>query len=170
MNILSTPQASLAVGILLMLLGVSFAYKAGFALIKGSVMYWSGFLPLTVISPFFTHLPASKKSLVKRAEGIWVQTVMAPIFFVLAFLCTIAGAEYAGLPAVDTMNLALHGGKAGAQTIAFSKTRGFMFPLLVRSSPVLAKFFNVPLNLDSKQELTPRNNESLQQSINSQSN
>ncbi len=165
MNTLMSPQASLAVGILLMLLGASFFYKAGVAAIKGYVQYWAGFLPLTLVSPFLIHLPARKNSLIKKAEGMWVQTVMAPAFFVIGLLCAISGAEYAGLPAVDTMNMALHGGKVGDPVISFSKTRGFAFPLLVRSSPALAKLFNVHIDLGVEQELVPRNDSSLQQQL-----
>ncbi len=167
MNILISPQASLAVGIALMLLGASFFYKSAVAVVKGSVLYWAGFLPLTVVSPFFIHLPASKNSMIKRAEGIWVQTVMAPIFVVVGMLCSLSGAEYAGYPAVDLVNLTLHGGKAGAPILSFSKTRGFRFPVFSRSSPAVGKLFNAPVNLESHQEIVPRNNQSLQQELDS---
>ncbi|MFN8555011.1 MAG: hypothetical protein U0103_26375 [Candidatus Obscuribacterales bacterium] len=73
-------QVALVVGILLMVLGVSFIYKAYQAGIQGRLMYWEGFLPFTLISPFLLHLPAGKRSLVKPAEGLWVHAVMAPIF------------------------------------------------------------------------------------------
>jgi len=91
---LTSPQASLAVGILLMAVGVSFFYKAVIALIKGRTEYWTGFLPLTIISPFLIHLPGGTNSLIKYAEGMWVVAVMAPIFIVLSVLCSLAGAEY----------------------------------------------------------------------------
>ena len=165
MNILTSPQASLAVGILLMLLGVSFFYKGVCALVKGRIEYWSGFLPLTIISPFLIHLPATKKSLVKPAEGAWVLTIMAPLFFILSFLCTLSGAEYAGLPAVETVNTALRGGNSTVPVISFSKTHGFAFPLFAHSSPALAKVFNSSIGMDAKQEIVPRNEENLQQSL-----
>ncbi|CAN5407721.1 hypothetical protein BH10CYA1_BH10CYA1_01160 [soil metagenome] len=165
MNMLTSPQASLAVGIVLMALGVSFFYKAVIALVKGRMEYWTGFLPLTMISPFLIHLPGSKNSLIKFAEGMWVVAAMAPLFAVLSVLCTLSGAEFAGMPAVENMNYALHGGTEGTAVIAFSKTHGFAFPLLAHTSPALKRFFNSSINLDPKQELTPRNTESLQQQM-----
>lgn len=165
MNMLTSPQASLAVGILLMALGVSFFYKAVIALVKGRMEYWTGFLPLTLISPFLIHVPGSKNSLIKNAEGMGVIAVMAPIFLVLSVLCMLSGAEYAGMPAVENMNSALHGGTDGTAVIAFSKTHGFAFPLLAHSSPALKRVFGSSINLDSKQEIVPRNDESLQQQL-----
>ncbi len=165
MNMLTSPQASLAVGIVLMAVGVSFFYKSVIALVKGRMEYWTGFLPLTMISPFLIHLPGSKNSLIKFAEGLWVVAVMAPVFLVLSVLCMLSGAEYAGMPAVENMNSALHGGTDGTAVIAFSKTRGFAFPLLAHSSPALKRVFSSSINLDSKQEIVPRNNESLQQQL-----
>jgi hypothetical protein len=148
-----------------MALGVSFLYKAVIALVKGRMEYWTGFLPLTMISPFLIHLPGSKNSLIKFAEGMWVVAVMAPVFTVLSVLCTLSGAEYAGMPAVENMNSALHGGNDGTAVIAFSKTHGFAFPLLAHTSPALKRVFDSSINLDPKQELTPRNTESLQQQM-----
>ncbi|RTL38027.1 MAG: hypothetical protein EKK48_22265 [Candidatus Melainabacteria bacterium] len=165
MNTLMSPQASLAVGIALMVLGVSFFYKAVVAIINGRMPYWTGFLPLTIISPLLIHLPGSKNSLIKFTEGMWVMAVMAPVFLVLSVLCLLSGAEYAGLPAVEQVNSALHGGTDGTAVIAFSKTRGFAFPLLAHSSPALKRVFGSSINLDPKQELVPRNSESYQQQI-----
>ncbi len=163
MNMLMSPQASLAVGIALMVLGVSFFYKAVVAIVSGRMPYWSGFLPLTIISPFLIHLPGSKNSLIKFAEGMWVMAIMAPTFLVLSVLCALSGAEYAGMPAVECVNSALHGGTDGSALIAFSKTRGFAFPLLAHSSPALKRVFGTSIEMESKHELVPRNNESLQQ-------
>lgn len=107
--------------------------------------------------------------MIKKAEGAWVQAVIAPLFLIVALLCSIAGAEYAGLPAVDSINLALHGGKLGTQVISFSKTRGFSFPALAHSSPAVSKIFNNQIKLDSNQELVPRNDQSLQQTLDTKS-
>lgn len=165
MNMLMSPQASLAVGVALMVLGVSFFYKTVIALVNGRMTYWTGFLPLTIISPFLVHLPGSKNSLIRYAEGMWVVAVMAPIFLVLSVLCALSGAEYAGMPAVECINSALHGGTDGSAVIAFSKTRGFAFPLLAHSTPALKRVFGSSINLDQKQEIVPRNNESLQSQL-----
>jgi hypothetical protein len=166
MNTSMGPQASLVVGILLMLLGSSFLYKAAMAGTRGTMQYWSGFLPLSLISPFVLHLPASKNSLVKRAEGLWVYLLMAPLFGFTAFFCLMAGAEFAGMPAVNTFNQAVHGGRAGAPVILFSASKGFSFPVL-GSTPVsnLMKALNIPINLEPSQQMVPENHESLEQVI-----
>jgi len=163
-----SPQVSLAVGILLMVLGISFFYKSAIAGIRGSMAYWAGFLPLTIISPFLIHLPSRKNSLVKTTEGMWVHIVMAPAFFALGFFCFLAGAEYTGLPAVEATNTALSGGKAGHPLLTFNKSSGFAFPVLIRSSPSLTRIMQTHIGLDSKNELVPRNNGSLEEAIQKQ--
>jgi hypothetical protein len=118
---MSEPVA-LVVGIFLMVLGVSFLYKAYQAGIQGRLMYWEGFLPFTLISPFLLHLPAGKRSLVKPAEGLWVHAVMAPIFGVIGILMLAAGADYTGLPGVATLNVAMNGFKWGrSDSVVFNR-------------------------------------------------
>ena len=45
-------SAQIIVGVVFMLLGCSFMYKAFLAMIRGKLTYWDGFLPLTLLSPF----------------------------------------------------------------------------------------------------------------------
>lgn len=105
-------------------------------------MYWEGFLPFTLISPFLLHLPSGKKSLVKPAEGMWVHAVMAPIFGILSLLCFAAGADYTGLPGVATLNVAMNGFKYGhSDSIVFNRRTGYQFPFIPRSGAKLAKIF-----------------------------
>jgi hypothetical protein len=138
---MSQPVA-LVFGIFLMVVGVSFAYKTYVAGIQGRVMYWEGFLPFTLLSPFLLHLPGGKKSLIKPAEGLWVHAVMAPIFLVLSILCLAAGADYTGLPGVATLNVAMNGFKWGrADSIVFNRRSGYQFPIVPRSAKTLAKIF-----------------------------
>jgi len=160
-----SPQVSLAAGLVLMLLGISFFYKAAIAVLRGSMPYWAGFLPLTIISPFLIHLPPGKNSLVKTTDGMWIPTVMAPLFFSVGFFCFLAGAEYAGLPAVEATNTALSGGKVGKPLLTFNKSSGFAFPLLARSSPQLNKMMQTNIQIDPGSELVPKNNGSLDEAI-----
>ncbi|HEY9678407.1 MAG TPA: hypothetical protein V6C76_10380 [Drouetiella sp.] len=133
---------ALVFGIFLMVLGISFAFKAYQAGIQGRCMYWSGFLPLTLISPFLLHLPSGKKSLVKPAEGMWVHAVMAPIFLVLSILMFAAGADFTGLPGVATLNVAMNGFKYGrSDSVVFNRRTGYQFPFIARGSKQLAKLF-----------------------------
>ena len=116
------PSYDLAIGMLIIILGFSFGYKT----------YRTGFLPFTVVSPWFTHLPASsKKSLTKTAQGLWVHLLMGPIFLVCTVLCFAAGTELMGLPGIKTLNWVLVGGQEGkASCVAFDKRSGYRFPFL----------------------------------------
>ncbi len=141
-----SPPVALVFGIFLMVIGISFAYKTYVAGIQGRVMYWEGFLPFTLMSPFLLHLPGGKKSLIKPAEGLWVHAVMAPIFMVLSILCFAAGADYAGLPGVSTLNVAMNGFKWGrADSIIFNRRTGYQFPIIPRSAKTLAKIFGAKM-------------------------
>src|SRR5277367_6533367 len=91
-------SAQILVGVIFMLLGVSFMYKAFLAMIRGKLFYWDGFLPLTIISPFTIHLPAGKNSLIKSTEALWVHLLMGPIFMFTSILFIAAGADLADLP------------------------------------------------------------------------
>src|ERR1700722_12213997 len=101
----------IAIGIFLLLLGVSFTYKAFLANIKGKMSYWEGFLPFTMISLFTVHLPGSKNSLIKSTEGLWIHLIMGPVFMIVAIMCLGAGADLAGLPGTATANWVLSGGR-----------------------------------------------------------
>ncbi|CAN5340690.1 hypothetical protein BH10CYA1_BH10CYA1_16240 [soil metagenome] len=148
---MSEPVA-LIVGIFLMVIGISFGYKAYQAGIQGRVMYWEGFLPFTLISPFLLHLPGGKKSLIKPAEGMWVHAVMAPIFLVLSVLCFAAGADYTGLPGVATLNVAMNGFKWGrSDSVIFNRRTGYQFPIIPRAGKQLAKIFGGKIHEDENQ-------------------
>lgn len=150
---MSTPVA-LMVGILLIIIGISFGYKAYLAGIQGKCMYWSGFLPFTLISPFVMHLPAGKNSLVKPAEGLWVHAIMAPLFLVLCILTIAAGADYAGLPGVSSLNIALNGFKWGrADSVVFNRRTGYQFPIIARSGKQLGKIFGAEIGLKEKDKM-----------------
>ncbi|HEY9713244.1 MAG TPA: hypothetical protein V6C72_07225, partial [Chroococcales cyanobacterium] len=124
------------------------------------VSYWDGFLPLTIISPWIHHLPTTKKSLIKTAEGLWVHAIMAPLFFISSFLCLVSGLEYCQLPGADWVNLAMHGGKlGGAPLVLFDKRRGFQFPLLIQGGKKIAKLFSFKIPEKDKDKLLHGENE-----------
>lgn len=152
------PQVAIPVGVVLLLLAASFMYKAILATARGRVVYWDGFLPLTIISPWIVHIPGTKKSLLKSAEGLWVHAIMAPLFFISAFLCFVAGLEYCNFPGADWINLAVHGGKlGGAPLVMFDKQRGFRFPLLIQGKDRLAKIFSVEIPEKEKDKMSKNN-------------
>jgi hypothetical protein len=151
------PQGQFIAGIVLMVLGVSFIYKAYLAMVKGRLKYWDGFLPFTIVSPFILHLPTSKRSLVKETEGLWVHFIFGPIFMFTAVLCICAGADIAYLPGTATLNLVLNGGKAGADKITFDRHYGYKFPILAKAGPVFAKLFASQAGLQNKEKLYENN-------------
>jgi hypothetical protein len=136
-----------------MLVGISFGCKFFLAAIKGRMRYWSGFMPLTVASPFLLHTPMmSKRSLIKETEGLWVHLLMAPVFLILATLCLGAGADLAGLPGTATVNYLLSAGKGG-QDIVFDPHQGYKFPILAKAGPVLSRVFGGKMTVEEKDSL-----------------
>jgi hypothetical protein len=156
---LSTDQIELALGVVLVLLACSFGYKFFNACVLGKCTYWHGFLPITVISPLLVHVPPSKRSLVRTAEGVWVHVFMSPIFLVCFILCLVAGAEFLGLPGVKTMNTVLtRGAEGGPVAVTFDKHAGFRFPFLVRTKDILSRRFEkAQIPLKEKDNLVPSN-------------
>lgn len=159
------PQGQLAVGIFLMALGVSFVYKSYVAMIKGKVKYWQGFLPITLVSPFFIHLPTGKRSLIKETEGLWVHMILGPLFMLTAVLCGCAGADLAGMPGTKSLNMVLRGGKAGADLVTFDTEYGYRFPVVNRIKPAVAQLFGQKAELKAHEQLVPTGNGSLDDAL-----
>ncbi len=131
------------IGLLVLVLGCSFAYKCFQAAVLGKMTYWSGFLPLSVFSPLFTHLPAAKNSLVKETSGLWVHLLMGPIFFIISILMLCAGADLVGLPGTDSLNYIINGGDQDAPlAVTYDKRYTFRFPFLVRAGTKLGLYLN----------------------------
>jgi hypothetical protein len=152
------PSLDLAIGMVIVILGISFTYKFYQATLLGKCTYWTGFLPITMISPWLTHIPStSKRSLTKTAQGLWVHLLMGPIFLICAVLCFAAGTEIMGLPGMNTLNWVLNGGNTGRATcVAFDKHSGFRFPFLKRSSEVIGKRISkVQLGIKAGDEMLP---------------
>lgn len=147
-----------AIGIALIILGCSFAYKAFTAVFMGKVRYWSGFLPFTIISPLFIHLPPSKRSLIREGQGMWVYLFMGPIFVVLSWLLIEGGADILGLPATETINLLInHGDRVRPPAITFDKIHyRYTFPLITRNATLLyEKLSKYEMPLADKDKLLP---------------
>jgi hypothetical protein len=158
-----------ATGILLILVGLSFCYKFFLASVLGRVSYWAGFLPLTIVSPFMIHLPAGKKSLIKRTHGLWVHIVLGPAFLCCAVLSLAAGADLAGLPGVDTLNWILNGGDySKPQAVRFSHVNyALSFPILTRAGARLSKSIDkFQLPEQEKDKLVHHDGESYSASVN----
>jgi len=158
---MSNQSLDIALGLVIILLGLSFSYKFFLAGVLGRVSYWTGFIPFTIVSPFLLHIPAtSKRSLVRSKQGLWVHLLMAPVFLICAVLCFAAGADIMGLPGVKTLNWVLTGGNVGRPSaVCFDRHNGYRFPCLVRAKDTLGvRIGKVQLYIPEDKRLLPENN------------
>jgi hypothetical protein len=152
---LPTP-AWIAIGVLLILLGGSFCYKAWNATVLGRIHYWSGFLPFTLVSPWFIHLPPGERSLIKTKEGLLCHMFVGPLFFLTAIPLLVVGADLTGLPGTKTINFIVNGGDNGKPpAITYSPPLGYNFPLAARSSKKIEKIFQTQIYEDPNNALLP---------------
>lgn len=152
---LPTP-ALIAIGVLLILLGASFCYKAWNAIVLGRIHYWSGFLPFTLVSPWFIHLPPSERSLIKVKEGLICHMFVGPLFFITAIPLLVVGADLTGLPGTKTINFIVNGGDTGKPAaITYSPPLTYNFPMASRSSKQFEKIFQTQIYEDPKNSLLP---------------
>jgi len=149
-------------GIALMILGVSFAYKCILAAFFGKTYYWSGFLPITLVSPMFIHWPPGKKSLIKTMHAWWIHVTLGPIFFFATLVCFAAGADQLGLPGTIYINYFLSMGRPDvAPAIVYDKETGYKFPILSKASDTIIKgITGVKLDLKEDEKLHPDSGDS----------
>ncbi len=152
----------LAFAAVLITLGISFGYKCVIATFVGRSSYWSGFLPVGIVSPLFIHLPAGKNSLIKPVQGWWVHVLLGPIFFLCSLLCLASGADLVGLPGTQTVNFIMTFGREDVPpAITFSKGEGFKFPIVKRVQTALFKAVTKPV----LEEQAERDNASIKQQM-----
>jgi len=164
-------STTLIIGIIVTLLGISFVYRFYRAVILGKVNYWTGFLPITLVSPLLIHVPpppspqvgkrsdgidpvTGKRTLIREAQGLWVHLIMGPIFLIFSILFLDAGCDLMGLPGTDTLNYLLNGGNKFAPiAVSYDKRYTFQFPIFVRAFKKLGKNVDtaqIPLPADKK--------------------
>lgn len=119
-----TPALKIVVGGALVVLGFSFIYKAQLAALQGRVRFWTGlehfgflFVPITILTPFFTHLPSSEKSLIVDRRSLYNHLLYGPLFLLVALMCITSGADLVGLPGARIMNTIL---TFGRQTMPYT--------------------------------------------------
>lgn len=153
----SIPQpAWIAIGVFLIILGLSFCYKGWNATVLGRFHYWSGFLPFTIVSPWFIHLPPSERSLIKIKEGISAHAFVGPLFFMTAIPLIVCGMDLTGLSGTKAINFVLNAGDYGKPpAVMYSPPLNYQFPLAVRASKSIAKLFNVQIGEDESKKLLP---------------
>ncbi|MBZ0187932.1 MAG: hypothetical protein K8F91_16920 [Candidatus Obscuribacterales bacterium] len=152
---LPTP-AYWAIGAFLIVIGLSYCYKGWNATVLGRCYYWAGFLPFTLVSPWFIHLPPGKNSLVKVREGILCHVFLGPLFFISAIICLLVGTDMIGLPGTDTANFILNAGNSGkAPAIIYSPPLRYNFPIVARAGKQINKIFNTQFYEDPGKSLLP---------------
>ncbi len=158
----SIPQpAWIAIGVVLIILGFSFCYKGWIATVLGRVHYWSGFLPFTIVSPWFIHLPPSERSLIKIKEGLLCHALIGPLFFLTAIPLIVAGLDFTGLPGTQGLNFVLNAGDSSKPpAVTYSPPMNYQFPLAIRASKSIAKLFNVQIGEDPNKRLLPKDRQS----------
>ncbi|MDZ4834971.1 MAG: hypothetical protein SGJ27_14435 [Candidatus Melainabacteria bacterium] len=154
----SIPQpAWIAIGILLIILGLSFCYKGWNAMVLGRIHYWSGFLPFTIVSPWFIHLPPSERSLIKTKEGLLCHALIGPLFFLTAIPLIVAGLDLTSLGGTKALNFVLNAGDSSKpEAVRYSPPLNYQFPLAVRASKSIAKLFNVQIEEESGKRMLPK--------------
>jgi len=141
------------IAIVCIALGVSFAYKFIQAAFFGKTQYWEGFLPISIISPFFIHLPAGKNSIIKTAHNGSVQIVLSPIFFLTTLVLLATGAAQMGMPGTESINSVLTLGRTDAPAaITYDKATGYHFPIVDRTVKAFYKVLTQPVLEEKKPE------------------
>jgi len=142
------------IAIVCIVFGLSFAYKAAVAIFLGRTLYWAGFLPITVFSPFFCHLPPGKNSLVKENRAWYVHVLLGPIFLLTSLFLLATGSDIFGLPGTQTLNQLLTLGKHDVPpAIVYEKGTGYKFPILVKAGDTIYKFLTSPLEMNPEKRL-----------------
>lgn len=154
-------QLGLAFGVILMIMGAGYLFKAFVAIAQGKIWYWSGFLPLTVISPWLIFCPPNErkeKGIAKVKDAIWAPIFFGPVFTILGIVCLSAGADMANLPGTATTNRLLTSWTSDkTPVIVFDKKHYKMqFPAAMKTAGKISKLiFNTQADIKEQDKLLP---------------
>lgn len=149
-------SAWIFIGVMLIILGCSFLYKGWQGAILGRAWYWQGFLPFTLMSPWFIHIPPKEpeKTLIRKKEGILCHLIIGPMMFMTAIPLLLVGSDLVGLPGTDTANTILSGGDpAKPSSIIYTPRLTYRLPILGRIGKQLSKVVESQVSEKSDQEL-----------------
>ncbi len=144
------------IGIIMIILSLSFMYKGWQGAILGRCWYWAGFLPFTLVSPWFIHIPPKDpaKTLIKRKEGLLCHILIGPLMFCTAVPLLIVGCDLAGLPGTDTANLILSGGDSSKpSSIVYTPRLSYRLPIMARIGQQLWKIVASQVSEDKDRTL-----------------
>lgn len=138
---MSPEQIKMLIGVLLLILSASFAYKAFMSIVHGKVWIWTGFLPFTLVSPWLVHLPPKPNSLTKEVQAMWVHMLIGPLMFVTMLLTLVAGSDLVGWPGSELANkLFTANNPDKTPAIQFDKDHyRYSFPAMARAGKKLEK-------------------------------
>jgi hypothetical protein len=151
-------------GVLLMLLGVSFAYKFYQAALMGKVNYWAGlenvhwiFHPITVfITPLFVHTAPKETNLIKTRTAGWVHLLFGPFFFLTSLMMLVSGADMLHLPGTEAMNFVLTCGNPNIpRAITYQPPFTYKFPILKKARRTMFKLLTGDIYLDKNKKMNP---------------
>jgi hypothetical protein len=141
------------IAVLLIALGISFAYKTVLAVFFGKVTYWAGFLPIGLISPLFVHLPAGKNSLIKTEQSWWVHITAGPIFLICSMGLLASGVDQLGGPGTETINTVLTLGRTDVPpAITYNRMDGYRFPIVGKAGETIFKALTAPVLKDQEEK------------------
>ncbi|MBX9949042.1 MAG: hypothetical protein K2Y39_07760 [Candidatus Obscuribacterales bacterium] len=154
-------QLGLALGVILMIMGAGYLFKAFVAIAQGRIWYWTGFLPLTIISPWLIFCPPNErkeKAIAKVKDAIWAPIFFGPVFTIMGVVCLSAGADMANLPGTSTTNRLLTSWTSDkTPVIVFDKKNyKLQFPAAVKTANKITKIiFGTQAGIKEQDKLLP---------------
>ena len=145
-------------GVLSIVLSLSFLYKSWTATVLGKCHYWDGFLPLTIISPWLIHFKgSSENSLIKTKQGMVCHILVGPLLFFTALPLMVMGLDLTGLNGTGYTNLVLNLGSARQEpAIIYSAPISYRFPIIASSRVCLERMLNTNIEQEPGKVLLPR--------------
>lgn len=153
----------IAGGVLLICLGVSYAYKFYQASVLGKYTYWDGlrpfgwyFAPLTIlITPLLVHGKPSEKNLLKTKTAGWVHLFWGPAFFLFSLMALVSGADLAHLNGSQFFNWVVTcGNRPGIPpAITYHPPFTYKFPLLKKAGKKVFKILTADIKTDKSKSI-----------------
>lgn len=149
-------------GVLLICLGLIYAYKFFEASVFGKYTYWDGlrpfgwyFIPLTIlVTPLLAIGKPSEKNLIRTKNAGWVHLIWGPAFFLLSLMMLVAGADFLKLPGTQLMNTVLTCGRHDIPpAITYQPPFTYKFPLLKKARKTVFKILTADIKTDKSKAI-----------------
>ena len=153
----------IAGGVVLMCLGVSYAYKFFQASVMGKYIYWDGlrpfgwmFAPFTIlITPLLVHGKPTDKNLIREKTAGWVHLFWGPAFFLASLMCLVSGADLAHLQGSQAMNYVVTCGNHPGipRAITYHPPFTYKFPLLKKAGKKVFLILTADIKTDKSKSI-----------------